>query len=231
METQIGAQQPAPRGNADKDHLDWQKKLLPMMKGMIIFLTLFFFLASFGQLIYLQVAINRAPTININQPLSLLQTKEQLSLEERKSMVKLASVILLESNTMERRHHQANLLLMSSIWVRYLGFVTGMILALIGAVFILGKLENATATEISGKTPQGEASLKSASPGIILAVLGSTLMIVTIAMQQTVQVNDAAVYLEQGSEASAASDQQKKPVIILPKNMDSLPANKIEYQK
>jgi hypothetical protein len=227
METQIDLQEPVTQNKADIETLNWQRKLLPLMKRMIIFLTLFFFVASFGQLIYLQISINSAPKININQPISLLQVTDKINLEERQSIAKLESIILLESNTMERRHHQANVLLMSSIWVRYLGFVTGMILALIGAIFILGKLEERNASEIYGKIPQGEASLKSSSPGVILAVLGSALMIVTIVMQHTIQVNDAPVYLQTGDATSATSSIEKKPVFVLPKETDSLINNKI----
>jgi hypothetical protein len=185
---------------------------------MIIFLTLFFFVASFGQLIYLQVSINTAPGININQPLALLQPVNNITVNERQNMAKLESLILLETNTMQRRHHQANVLLMSSIWVRYLGFVTGMILAMIGAIFILGKLEQNDASEIAGKTAQGEISLKSSSPGIILVALGATLMILTIVMQHSIQVNDAAIYLQGDNSVPVPG---AKPRIIIP--ADSTP--------
>jgi len=223
METQATSET-APKNTPDKNTLEWQKKLLPLMKRMIILLTFFFFIASFGQLIYLQVSINTDPPININQPLSQLQTTDKITLDERQSMARLEALILLETNTMERRHHQANVLLMSSMWVRYLGFVTGMILAMIGAIFILGKLEQNDASEISGKTSQGEITLKSSSPGIILVALGATLMILTIVMQHTLQVNDAAVYLQTDGNTSISTDAEGKPKIIIPK--DSTPESK-----
>lgn len=191
------------------------------MKKTIIFLTLFFFLASFGQLIYLQIAIDTAPPVSIAQPLSLLQTTDKMTLEERQNTAKLETIILLETNTMERRHHEASVLLMSGIWVKYLGFVTGMILAMIGAIFILGKLEQSDSSEITGKTVQGEISIKSASPGIILVVLGAILMIITIVMQDSIQVNDAAVYLQTNGNSSILTAPVGKPILTLPKNTDS----------
>lgn len=223
METQVSSPETAPRNSLDKNNLEWQTKLLPLMKRMIIFLALFFFIASFSQLIYLQVSINTAPAVNISQPLSQLQLTDKITLDERQRMAKLEALILLETNTMERRHHQANVLLMSSMWVRYLGFVTGMILAMIGAIFILGKLEQNDASEIAGKTAQGEITLKSSSPGIILVALGATLMILTIVMQHTIQVNDAAVYLQSEGNASILTDSQGKPIIIIPKDSTSKP--------
>jgi hypothetical protein len=215
MKEELNLQEEKAANTSNLNTGEWQNKLLPLMKRMIIYLTLFFFIASFGQLIYLQVSINTAPAININQPLSLLQSVNNINQEEKQSVAKLEAIILLESNTMERRHHQANVLLMSSIWVRYLGFVTGMILAMIGAIFILGKLEQNEVSEIAGKTVQGEVSIKSASPGIILVVLGAALMIITIVMQDTIQVNDSPVYLQADANAFPSGG---KPQIIIPRD-------------
>ena len=204
-----------------KGSLSWQLRLLPLMKRMLILLALFFFIASFGQLIYLQTSINTSSAVDLHQPLAILQNPDTTAIEKRQNSARLEALILLEANTVERRHHQANVSLMSSIWVRYLGFVTGMILALIGAVFILGKLENETPTDLGGKFKELEANLKTASPGIILVVLGSTLMILTIVMQHTVQVNDAAVYLDGVGIASSEFSEHRKPVIVMPEKSDT----------
>jgi drug/metabolite transporter (DMT)-like permease len=83
---------------------------------------------------------------------------------------------------------------MSSIWIKYLGFVTGMILAFIGAVFILGKLQESNSI-VSGKMEAAEVSIKSSSLGIILVVLGTSLMSITLVMRHNVNVTDAAIYL------------------------------------
>src|ERR1700750_2378121 len=107
MNTQVSSQEKPPENILNKKTWEWQNRLLPLMKRMIIFLTLFFFMASFGQLIYLQVSINTSPKMNINQPLALLQPTNGITLDERQNMAKLEAFILLETNTMERRHHQA----------------------------------------------------------------------------------------------------------------------------
>jgi hypothetical protein len=61
---------------------------------------------------------------------------------------------------------------MSRLWTTYLGFVTGMIFALVGAMFVLGKLES-DPSELKTKVGTAlDTSFKSASPGLVLAVLG-----------------------------------------------------------
>jgi hypothetical protein len=100
----------------------------------------------------------------------------------------------MEAYLAERRYHQASVQLMSGIWIRYLGFVTGMILALVGASFVLGKLQEPE-SEITGKSSVIDFSLKSASPGIILVVFGALLMFTTIITRQEYTVEDRPIYL------------------------------------
>lgn len=83
---------------------------------------------------------------------------------------------------------------MSRVWARYLGFVTGMILALVGAVFVLGKLRE-EATEVQTGTSGAMLSLRSASPGLIMAILGVALMATTIVTHHSMEWADSSVYL------------------------------------
>jgi hypothetical protein len=157
---------------------------------MIVGLTIFFFAASLVQLYYLDTRIEKLPapdyvryglapdTARVAQPSPELRLLASLDL-----------------TLMERRYHQANVFLMGRLWISYLGFVTGMILALVGAVFILGKLREDT-TEASGKAPGGiEAALRTSSPGIVLAALGVVLMIATIVTNHPIHTADSAVFL------------------------------------
>jgi hypothetical protein len=68
-----------------------------------------------------------------------------------------------------------------------------MILALVGATFILGRLRD-HGTQLEGSTPSGRAVLTSASPGIVLAVLGVALMITTITTLHQLNTRDVALY-------------------------------------
>ena len=125
---------------------------------------------------------------------------------------KQQALILLEDNALQRRHHQANVLLMSRIWVKYLGFVTGMILAFVGAVFILGKMEESR-SEVTGKSNFFELSVNSTSPGILLTILGCALMITTIFTNPVIEVNDRALFLQSlGANSASSSEEQKPPL-------------------
>jgi len=209
--------QVSPRKNLDK----WQQNLLPLMKRMIIGLSLFFFLASFSQLIYLHLKILRPSDQNVSNSVTGLSDTKDFSFSQRMEASRQQALVLLEDNALQRRHHQANVLLMSRIWVKYLGFVTGMILAFVGAVFILGKLEESR-SEVATKTSSFELSFSSASPGIILTILGSLLMITTIFTNPVIEVNDKAVFLQNlGTGASTTSDETK-PVLNLNSKSDTL---------
>jgi hypothetical protein len=86
---------------------------------------------------------------------------------------------------------------MSAIWSKYLGFMTGMTLALVGAAFVLGQLRTPT-SELGAKGAPFEVSLRSSSPGLVLAVLGVLLMATTIVTQSVVNSNDSPTYLGEG---------------------------------
>ena len=163
----------------EKKRIQWQYKLLPLMIRMIVFLAIFFFIASLAQLIYLHKRIEQMPEIKMDQLLSPNTDK---------------AVLALELLIIEKRYHQANTSLMSRIWLKYLGFVTGMILTFIGATFVLGKLREGP-TNIQLTSKDVKLSIVSSSPGIILALLGTFIMVVTIYKHNPIALYDANVYL------------------------------------
>jgi len=165
----------------------WQDRLLPFMIRMLGGLTIFFLTASFAQLAYLHYRIEKGPVLSIS---TLVPTPSPTG---GLTQIETASV-LLEAHVLDQRYHQANIFLMARVWTNYLGFVTGMTLALVGAAFILGKLE-ILPTSLEGHAKIAALSLKTASPGIILAVLGVVLMITTIVVQHPIETRDVPVYL------------------------------------
>lgn len=169
----------------DKDNTEsiqierWQKKLLPTIIRIIIYLTIFFFIASLGQLIYLQTRVEKVPEIDKNWI---------------KENTPNSHLFHLEYLTVQNRYHQGNTSLMSRIWLQYLGFITGMILAIIGAIFILGKLREPE-TKIDLDASQVKFSILSTSPGLVMVFLGTFIMITTIVVHNEIEIKDAGVYL------------------------------------
>jgi hypothetical protein len=174
---------------------EWQERLLPTMTRMVVGLTIFFFVATLVQLAYLHWTISRSSGTAVMETIETLTPDSSATRDEVLAASELRIMAALEAYVLQRRYHQASVLLMSSIWTRYLAFVTGMILALVGCSFILGKLQE-PASEVSGESQLGGISLKSSSPGIILAALGVALMLTTMIMQHEITVRDAPLYLQ-----------------------------------
>jgi hypothetical protein len=186
---------PAPARRKSPTLVEWQEGMRPFMTWMIVGLAAFFLLASLGQLIFLHRSISRGPGMDVRETLELVSVDTNATPQEELAASWLKVLTALEADSLGRRYHQANLLLMSSVWVRYLAFVTGMILAFLGASFILGKMREPQ-TEAGGQARIAEFSLKTSSPGIILAVLGVILMLSTIVMQHELTVVDTPLYLQ-----------------------------------
>tara|TARA_R110002167_G_scaffold26148_3_gene90125 strand:- start:2804 stop:3538 length:735 start_codon:yes stop_codon:yes gene_type:complete len=193
----------------EREH-GWQLRLMPFMIGLILTLALFFFAATLFQLYELNLKIQDAPKLPNSELLQQASTGATLMEKQWRTLV------VLESHTLQQRYHQANVLLMARIWIRYLGFVTGMMLALIGAVFILGKLREPTTTlTLSGESQDSaipgnfKAQLLTQSPGIVLVTLGTGLMLITILVHHQIQVNDVPVYTSVTALGKISATQSK----------------------
>jgi hypothetical protein len=184
---------PTTKTKRQKPH-KWQDRLLPLMVGLLIGLTVFFFGVTFVQMSYLHTSMLQIPAIDLRSPPDNDWLAAAETFADKTTGRRLEILAKLEAYLIERRYHQASALLMSGLWIRYLGFVTGMILALVGASFVLGKLQE-PATEVFGKSSLIDFSVKSSSPGIILAVLGVVLMFATIMDRDEYSVKDARIYL------------------------------------
>jgi hypothetical protein len=169
----------------------WQNRLLPFLMWLVAGVTSFFLVATLFQLNALQRRIESPPTLDLTPALSGLQSSS--SSADRLLFAQWQTLARLEQNALERRYHQANVLLMSRTWTRYLGFITGMIMAMVGAAFILGKLREEAST-LALKTPTAEANLNSTSPGLVLCLLGTVLMLSTLLTHNDIETQDAPLY-------------------------------------
>lgn len=197
----------------DEGSSAWQRKLLPFMIAMIGGLTIFFFWISLSQLQTLQEKIQQGPTLDLTPALGALENSE-LSGSDRLLHVQWNTLALLERHALERRYHQANVLLMSRTWIRYLGFITGMILALVGAAFILGKMRE-DLSDLSINASGASVALKSTSPGLIMGVLGTILMLTTILAHNEISTRDGPVYTNFLLTPTQTSDARLAPPLPL----------------
>jgi hypothetical protein len=174
----------------------WQRRLLPFLVGTLGILTVLFCAAIAWETRYIQ---NR------------METPLQLDLRPAVSQEFHANAnFLLEANLIERRYRAAAAAALSRIYLMFLGFGTGMVMALVGATFILGKISEPE-TSIDGAGSSFKASLHSGSPGVILAFLGTVLMLCTIFSKTEINLSDRAIYMGAGSEQGAQQQPDAQP--------------------
>jgi hypothetical protein len=108
--------------------------------------------------------------------------------------LKWKTLVLLEQDAMSMRHQHINASILMRTWTRYTGFLVGMVLALAGAFFILGRLREET-NQLSGEAGGLKFAIVTSSPGVILVVLGAILMVATLFIKIDWEVHDRPVYL------------------------------------
>jgi hypothetical protein len=174
----------------------WQLKLLPVMTGLLILASIVFLVVSLIQTNRVRSQIADSPTLTLPPEVATLSCiGPALTAGQQQACVRWKVLVQLEAYTIARRYHQANAALIVRAWIKYLGFLTGMILAIIGAVFILGRLTEAS-SHLAAVGTFGKFSIDSVSPGLILAVLGTILMVTTVLINPPTGVTDAPVYVD-----------------------------------
>jgi hypothetical protein len=173
----------------------WQTKLLPFMMSILIALTIFSCAANVYQVYQVEKHIETTHDTDLKPMLVIPMTGKE-TVSERLLCVRWTTLATLESDAIERRYHQAGLILMTRVYIVFLGFTTGMVLSLIGATFILGKLRESQSS-LQAEHTTLKFSLVSASPGLFLALLGTTLMLATIWARAEVVVKDRSLYVKQ----------------------------------
>lgn len=197
----VRPQTPDTMNSQDQDSAEskWQLRLLPFLVGTLIALTLFFCAAIAWETNAIQKRMDSAVDIDL-RPLANAEFRSN-------------GPFLLEANLIERRYRAANVAALSRIYLIFLGFGTGMVMALVGAAFILGKLSEPQ-TSIDGGGASFKASLRSGSPGVILAFFGTVLMLSTIYSKTEISVSDRAVYM--GSGETVAGTMQAPETSAIP---------------
>jgi hypothetical protein len=179
----------------------WQDRLLPFMLGAVIFMTVFFLLASLWVFYdFRQRVTDEKPDL---APMFVQYERDHLAKggEPAGDYVRWKAAVLLEQDLVARRYKQVSSVILARIWTRYLGFLTGMTLALVGAFFVLGQLKTDTST-LQAKTNAVEAALSTSSPGLVLAALGTVLMAISLVVTFDFETRDVPTYMREGPAVS-----------------------------
>jgi hypothetical protein len=186
----------------DRAVLAWQRRMSAFMTASIVVAAFFFAVVTLWQYNELRSAFTQPPP-TLQDPWAGLPSAAATD-DQRTELAQDRAAYALERELITRRYNQGNLTTSVRLWTRLMGFITGMILALVGAAFVLGKLSEGTSAA-EAKLPGVEASLsvRSASPGIILAVLGTLLMAMAISIQGSFSAADRAIYFHPAGAPSA----------------------------
>jgi hypothetical protein len=95
--------------------LAWQKRVLPLMVGIILAFSTFFIVATAYQLINIQSKINYDDTADVEVFTNMDEADTPLKMEK----LNLETKAQLETYAIKRRYHQSNMLLISRIWIQY----------------------------------------------------------------------------------------------------------------
>ena len=182
-----------------RERTAWQKRLLPFLIIAISLMAAFFFASSLLQLGKLGDAVAFHRDDRITQALAAYER----TVPQDADYVRWKATVLLEQTALDHRYAQVNATLMLRAWTRHLGFLTGMILALVGSIFILARLSEAE-TQLSSEGGGAKLALATSSPGIVLAVLGTVLMVVTLTIDFQFTTSDTPIYLRPAVASVAA---------------------------
>lgn len=182
-----------------KQLVAWQTRLLPFTISTLVALTVFACAANVYQVYIVQKHMTEVET-DLD---SLLKTEfaAPQNNSERLAIARWKTAVTLESSALHSRYHQANLLLITRVYIIFLGFTTGLVMAMVGAVFILSKLrEGSSEARVDGSG--WSAALTSSSPGLMLAFFGTLLMVVTIVAKVDIHVTDEPLYFSESLDTS-----------------------------
>ena len=184
----------------DRQTLNWQRRMTSLMTTSIIVAALFFAVVTLYEFGRFETRLFAPQSISDDVWASVALTPA--TYDEQFVLARTRAAFALERELIDRRYTQANLSVATRLWTRLMGFVTGMILALVGAAFVLGKLrEDVSEASAKAGVPGHEYSfsIRSASPGVVLSLLGTLLMALSITIQSTFSVQDQAIYFERGA--------------------------------
>ena len=183
-----------------KATIKWQNKLAPWLIAMPTLLVIVFIILATQQVIQFNKLLEVRPDKTM---IENIHSETDESLKNNLDYIKWITLALMEEESYNKRYNQAGFLIMSRIFTKYLGFFTGMVLAIVGSVFIIGKIKEDT-TQLEGSmSEQTKLKIASSSPGIIFGVLGTVLMLSTILQHAEVAVRDVPLYLRAPIELPA----------------------------
>jgi hypothetical protein len=180
---------------------DWRVWMAPFMVAFVVAAGLWFALMAIVELRGFYARVQHAP-LDVAADFAAYERAAGPAAAADLGYLRFKTLTRLEADALQRRYHQATTTMLARVWTRQLGFLTGMILAMVGAVFVLGRLED-RGSKLSGEGGGVTGGLETSSPGLVLAALGAGLMAITLLMPFGVETFDRPVYFGAVDQAEA----------------------------
>jgi hypothetical protein len=165
-------------------------RLIPIVIVFPVIFLIFFIVVSMIQLREINSRIEEGQSQAVKELLKKATNGEQIS-EQYRQFITLAA---LEEESLAERYRQGHYSLVSRSFKQFLGFFTGIIMVIVGSVFILLKLKD----KVDLGAQQGESwkiSLITSSPGVAFGVVGAVLIGIASLTNDTISVRDSGLYL------------------------------------
>jgi hypothetical protein len=200
----------------------WQKQLLPWMITILVTSSLLFGVATIFQYNRIYNWMTAVET-KVDDSMWSNSAVKPTNFHEQIELANARSAYALEQEVIRRNFQNTRQLVATRLWARFMGFLIGAILAIVGAAFILGRLSD-QGNELSSDQPGLKMTLKSASPGIVLATLGTVLIAMSLMVQVSISNEIVPTYFAPIARAEAAyGDGAQPPVASDPAATEEAP--------
>ncbi|MBS0000895.1 MAG: hypothetical protein KFF73_18070 [Cyclobacteriaceae bacterium] len=165
-------------------------RLIPVVIVFPVIFLIFFIVVSMIQLREINKRIEEGQSQTIKDLLTQVATTNHLSHQQ----LQFITLAVLEEESLSERYNQGHYSLVSRSFKQFLGFFTGIIMVIVGSVFVLLKLKE----RIDIDANQGETwkiSLITSSPGVAFAVVGAILISIASLTKDVISVRDTGLYL------------------------------------
>jgi hypothetical protein len=175
---------------SSSDDLRWQRRLMPYMLVALGLAGAFFSVTTYLFFDRLQAELSYSRV----DPRALIDRADPAAAAPRDAAYRDWLVRATLEQTLQQQRFNVQLAIVKGrLWSRFMGFLTGMLLALTGCVFVLGKLR--ADVDFSGEGGGAKAALTTTSPGLFLAFLGSVIIGMSLLVSGTIETSDTAIYL------------------------------------
>ncbi|MBK6964003.1 MAG: hypothetical protein IPH20_08645 [Bacteroidales bacterium] len=174
----------------DKTFQKVYNRLIPVVIVFPVIFLIFFIVVSMIQLQEINSRIEEGQSMAVKEMMNKAMAGEQFT-EEYLQFLTLAA---LEEESLNERYRQGHYSLVSRSFKQFLGFFTGIIMVIVGSVFVLLKLKD----NMDLGAQQGESwkfSLITSSPGIAFGVVGAVLIGLASLSNDKIVVRDSGLYL------------------------------------